>query len=74
MSNEVFPYDVFLSHSARDKARSAQTGRSWNPVRGARNLRFLDPLNKERRFSLLRFDKVDIKGPFAYGGRRNGAF
>ena len=112
MSAEAFAYDVFLSHSAKDKAvvrplaerlradgvklwfdewvlkpgdslptkieeglersrvlvlcMSANAfGSDWAQLEagtyGRRNLRFRDPLNKERRFLPLRLDDAPIK-------------
>jgi hypothetical protein len=116
MSAEVFPYDVFLSRSAKDKAvvrplaerlradgvkvwfdewvlkpgdsipakieeglehsrvlvlcMSAQAfGADWAQWEAGtcrrRNLRFRDPLNRERRFIPLRLDDAPTKGSLA---------
>ena len=67
---DEFPYDVFLSHSAKDKAavrplaerlRADGIFNSSQPSTFISQLlpgtfRFRDPLNKERRFLPLRLD------------------
>ena len=92
---EEFHYDVFLSHSAKDKAvlrprakrlhakvevRRTKDEMELQPLLrafasdwaqleagtcGRRNLRFRDPLNRERRFIPLRLDDAPIKGSLA---------
>ncbi|MGD0538273.1 MAG: hypothetical protein ABSC03_11580 [Verrucomicrobiota bacterium] len=64
-----FPYDVFLSHSAKDKAILRPLVERWrtffhqpstlNPQPAC------DPLNQERRFIPLRLDDAPIKGSLA---------
>ena len=79
MNLETLPHDVFLSHSAKDKAvvrassLSAPTG-DWAQLetgtcgRGncwERRFALRDPLNQERRFLPLRLDDAPIKGSLA---------
>ena len=78
MSDAAFTHDVFLSHSAKDKAvvrPLAERLRQDGPFKfGIRNsefgiaqagtFRFRDPLNQERRFIPLRLDDPPSKAPW----------
>jgi hypothetical protein len=70
--NKEFTYDVFLSHSTKDKVvvrELAERLRADGP--GIQRLAFSlqpshgAPLNKERRFIPLRLDDTQIKGSLA---------
>ena len=64
MGDETFPYDVFLSHSAKDRAvvrplaeRLRQDGLPAAPQPSTFSLQPASgPLNQERRFIPLRLD------------------
>jgi hypothetical protein len=72
MQEPVFNYDVFLSHSAKDKALVRPLAERLPLDFGFRisdfgiakpgPFRFRDPLNKERRFIPLQLDDAPIKG------------
>ena len=56
---ESFHYDVFLSHSSKDKAvvrPLAERLRADGVPLESGTFRFRDPLNRESRFPPLRFD------------------
>jgi hypothetical protein len=72
MSAEVFPYDVFLNHSAKDKAvvRPLAERLRADGLSNFQSSTFIsqlscNPLNKERRFLPLRLDDAPIKRSLA---------
>ena len=64
-----FIYDVFLSHSAKDKTVTRPLAERFrlthSQLSTLNHQPASDPLNKERRFLPLRLDDAPIKGSLA---------